>query len=113
MLLLPWPASAWVLGVLIMLAAPGDRDPLHAGDGDAERRRRGVRRSPRASRSRSTNLAWGIGQAVGDAGSGRLADATGDRVPYLILAGGGAVTLAVLVRQLARRAPARPLASRA
>ena len=41
------------------------------------------------------NLAWATGQAVGDAGSARLADAAGDHVPYLILAGACAVTFVV------------------
>ena len=34
------------------------------------------------------NLAWATGQTAGAAGSARLADATDDRVPYLVLAGG-------------------------
>jgi hypothetical protein len=58
------------------------------------------------------NLAWATGQTVGDAGSARLADAVGDRVPYLILAGTCAVTLVLLARELARRPPRRALASR-
>jgi MFS family permease len=58
------------------------------------------------------NLAWATGQAVGDAGSARLADAVGDRVPYLILAAACVVTFAFLARELARRSPQRALASR-
>ena len=33
------------------------------------------------------NLAWATGQTAGAAGSARLADAAGDHVPYLVLAG--------------------------
>jgi predicted MFS family arabinose efflux permease len=39
------------------------------------------------------NLAWGGGQAIGSAGGAGLAGATGDAVPYLILAGLCALTL--------------------
>jgi len=45
------------------------------------------------------NLAWATGQTAGAAGSARLADALGDRVPYLVLAGICALTLAGLGRQ--------------
>ena len=43
MALLPWPSAAWQLGALIVLAAPGDRDPLVARHRDALRRRRAPR----------------------------------------------------------------------
>jgi hypothetical protein len=58
------------------------------------------------------NLAWGTGQAIGDAGSARLADAVGDKVPYLILAAISAATFAVLARELVRRSPGRTVPSR-
>jgi hypothetical protein len=45
------------------------------------------------------NLAWATGQTAGAAGSARLADATDDRVPYLVLAGVCAATLALLARR--------------
>jgi hypothetical protein len=48
------------------------------------------------------NLAWATGQTAGAAGSARLADAVGDRVPYLVLAGICALTLGALVRQTVR-----------
>ena len=44
------------------------------------------------------NAAWAPGQALGAAGSGALAHATSDTVPYLLLAGVCALTLAGLWR---------------
>ena len=112
MLVLPWPESAWVLAVLIVLASPAIGilyTPAMAmlSEGAEEF---GIAQGYAFA---LTNLAWGIGQGVGEAGSGRLADGVGDRVPYLILAGVAAATLVVLLRQLTRRAPERALASRA
>ena len=43
------------------------------------------------------NLAWAAGFAVGAAGGGALAQVSADAVPYLLLAGGYAATLAVAV----------------
>jgi len=44
------------------------------------------------------NVAWAVGQTAGAAGSARLADATSDRVPFLLLAGIGAATALALRR---------------
>jgi predicted MFS family arabinose efflux permease len=44
------------------------------------------------------NAAWAPGQALGAAGSGALAHATSDTVPYLLLSGVCALTLAALWR---------------
>lgn len=44
------------------------------------------------------NLAWAPGQALGAAGSGALAHLTSDTVPYLLIAGVSALTLAALWR---------------
>jgi hypothetical protein len=44
------------------------------------------------------NAAWAPGQALGAAGSAALAHATSDSVPYLLLAGVCALTLAGLWR---------------
>jgi MFS family permease len=112
MAVLPWPDSAWVLGVLVVLACPAIGilyTPAMAmlSDGAEEF---GIAQGFAFA---LVNLAWGTGQAVGDAGSATLAEELGDRVPYLILAAAAAATLAMLLRQLARRTPARPLASRA
>ena len=111
MLLLPWPQEAWLLAALIALAGPAVGilyTPAMAMLSDGAETF-GVAQGFAFA---LVNLAWGIGQAVGDAGSARLADATGDRVPYLILAGVSAATLAVLGRELARRSPGRPIPSR-
>jgi len=43
------------------------------------------------------NLAWALGQAVAAAGSGALAQATSDRVPYFLLASACFVTLIAVV----------------
>jgi MFS family permease len=112
MVLLPWPSEAWVLGALIVLAGPAIGvlyTPAMAMLADGAESF-GVAQGFAFA---LVNLAWATGQTAGDAGSARLADAVGDRVPYLILAGACALTLAVLARQLARRSPGRPLASRA
>jgi len=45
-----------------------------------------------------TNLTWAAGQAVAAAGSGALAQATSDKVPYLLLSVACAATLAGLLR---------------
>jgi hypothetical protein len=45
------------------------------------------------------NLAWATGQTAGAAGSARLADAAGDRVPFFVLVVVCALTLLGLVRQ--------------
>jgi MFS family permease len=111
MLLLPWPQDAWMLAVLIALAGPAIGilyTPAMAMLSDGAETF-GVAQGFAFA---LVNLAWGLGQAVGDAGSARLADAAGDRVPYLILAGVSATTLAVLARELTRRSPGRPIPSR-
>jgi MFS family permease len=110
--LLPWPSSTWLLAAVIILAGPAIGilyTPAMAmlSDGAEDF---GVAQGFAFA---LVNLAWATGQSVGDAGSARLADAVGDRVPYLILAAACVVTLAVLVREVARRSPQRPLASRA
>jgi hypothetical protein len=50
-----------------------------------------------------TNLAWALGQALGSSGGAALAQAASDRLPYLLLAGTCAATLAVLARAGASR----------
>jgi MFS family permease len=108
---LPWPGSAWALGVLIVLAGPAIGilyTPAMATLSDGAERF-GVAQGFAFG---FVNLAWATGQAVGDAGSARLADAVGDQVPYLILSGACVVTFVFLVRELARRPPRRALASR-
>jgi predicted MFS family arabinose efflux permease len=53
------------------------------------------------------NLGWAVGDSVGAAGGARLADATGDHVPYLALALICALTLLGLLRR--RPVDAQPL----
>jgi MFS family permease len=102
MLVLPWPSSAWLLAIVVILACPAIGllyTPAMAMLSDGAEAF-GVAQGFAFA---LVNLAWGTGQAVGDAGSARLADALGDRVPYLILAGAAALTLTGLIRQLTRR----------
>jgi MFS family permease len=101
MLALPWPTSAWVLGGLIVVAAPliGTLwTPAMAMLSDGAEAF-GV---DQGFAFALVNLAWATGQTAGAAGGARLADAAGDRVPYLVLAGACAVTLAMLVRRRER-----------
>jgi predicted MFS family arabinose efflux permease len=106
-LLLPWPAERWTLAALVVsasiayaaffvpgtaLLADGAEDAgLDQGFGFA-----------------LLNLAWAPGHIIGSAAGGALADATGDAIPYLILAGLCLTTLFALRHApaaLARRAP--------
>lgn len=106
MLLLPWPESAWGLGVLIVFAGPLIGllyTPAMAMLSDG---------ADHAGVSQGfafalVNLAWATGQTAGAAGSARLADATDDRVPYLVLAAVCAITLATLLRRRAVRLDGR------
>jgi MFS family permease len=98
MVLLPWPESAWGLGVLIVFAGPLIGmlyTPAMAMLSDGADHA-GVAQGFAFA---LVNLAWATGQTAGAAGSARLADATGDRVPYLVLAVVCAVTLAGLLRE--------------
>jgi MFS family permease len=51
----------------------------------------------------SANLAWALGQAIAAAGSGALAQATTDLVPYMLLVTACAVTLALVPLGAARK----------
>ena len=97
MVLLPWPESAWLLAVLIVLAAPAIGivwSPAMATVSDGAERH-GIEQ---AIAFAFVNVAWALGQTAGAAGSARLADATSDRVPFLLLAGIGAATALALRR---------------
>lgn len=101
MLALPWPSTAWVLGGLIVVAAPliGTLwTPAMAMLSDGAEAL-GV---DQGFAFALVNLAWATGQTTGAAGSARLADAAGDRVPYLVLAGVCALTLAMILRRRER-----------
>lgn len=105
MVLLPWPQSAWLLGAAIVVAAPligmlyAPAMAMLSDGAEAFGVAQGFAFA-------LVNLAWATGQSAGAAGSGRLADLAGDRVPYLLLAVVCAGTLAVLVRALATQRPA-------
>jgi MFS family permease len=98
---LPWPSSAWGLGILIVFAGPLVGmlyTPAMAMLSDGAEAA-GVAQGFAFA---LVNLAWATGQTAGAAGSARLADVAGDRVPYLVLAGICGMTLAGLVRQSLR-----------
>jgi MFS family permease len=98
MLLLPWPESVLGLSVLIVFAGPLIGllyTPAMAMLSDG---------ADHAGVSQGfafalVNLAWATGQTAGAAGSARLADATDDHVPYLVLAAVCAITLVALLRR--------------
>jgi len=95
MVLLPWPDAAWQLAVLIVLAAPAIGilwSPAIATMSDGAERH-GIEQ---AIAFAFVNVAWALGQTAGAAGSARLADATSDRIPFLLLAGIGAATALAL-----------------
>ena len=97
MALLPWPSTAWQLGALIVFAAPAIGilwSPAIATLSDGAERH-GIEQ---AIAMAFVNVAWALGQTTGAAGSARLADATTDRVPYLVLSAACAVTFAALRR---------------
>jgi MFS family permease len=102
MVVLPWPQSAWLLGATIVVAAPligllyAPAMAMLSDGAEAFGIAQGFAFA-------LVNLAWAIGQTAGAAGSARLADVAGDRVPYLLLAGVCAITLAALVHALAKR----------
>jgi MFS family permease len=101
MLALPWPNTALGLSVLIVFAGPLIGmlyTPAMAMLSDGAEAA-GVAQGFAFA---LVNLAWATGQTAGAAGSARLADAAGDRVPYLVLAGVCALTLAALGRQSLR-----------
>ena len=97
MALLPWPDAAWQLGALIVIAAPAIGilwSPAIATLSDGAERH-GIEQ---AIAFALVNVAWAFGQTAGSAGSARLADATSDSAPYLLLAAVSAATFAALRR---------------
>jgi predicted MFS family arabinose efflux permease len=102
MLLFPWPDRTWQVVALVVLAAPtigmlwAPSMALLSDGAEAL----GIAQGFAFALS---NLGWSIGQTAGAAASARLADATRDAVPYLILSGVCALTVAVLAR--VRRIP--------
>jgi MFS family permease len=97
MLLYPWPDEAWQLGALVILTAPAvgmlwaPSMALLSDGADAL----GIAQGFAFALS---NLGWSIGQTAGAAASARLADATSDTVPYLLLSVLCGATIAILAR---------------
>ena len=96
MLLFTLPDQIWQVVVLVLIAAPAIGTmwaPSMAllSDGAEEL---GIAQGFAFALS---NLGWSIGQTAGSAASAALADATSDAVPYVLLSGLCAATLAVLV----------------
>ena len=92
---LPWPESTWLLALLIVLAAPAIGivwSPAMATVSDGAERH-GIEQ---AIAFAFVNVAWAFGQTAGAAGSAGLAEATTDRVPYLLLAAACVVTFTAL-----------------
>jgi predicted MFS family arabinose efflux permease len=95
MLLFPLPDRAWPLVALVLLAAPSIGmlwAPSMALLSDGAEAL-GIAQGFAFALS---NLGWSIGQTTGSAASARLADATSDTVPYLLLSAVCVLTLAVL-----------------
>jgi len=102
MVLFPWPNNAWQLIALVIVVAPAVGmlwAPAMALLSDGAEAL-GIAQGFAFALS---NLGWSIGQTAGATASARLADATSDTVPYLLLAGVACVTVAILAR--ARRSP--------
>jgi predicted MFS family arabinose efflux permease len=97
MLLFPWPNAAWQLIALVILAAPAvgmlwaPSMALLSDGAEALGIAQGLAFA-------LSNLGWSIGQTAGAAASARLAEATSDAVPYLLLSGVCGVTIAILAR---------------
>jgi predicted MFS family arabinose efflux permease len=97
MLLFTLPTQQWHVAVLVMVAAPSIGmlwAPSMALLSDGAEAL-GIAQGFAFALS---NLGWSIGQTAGSAASARLADATRDAVPYLLLSGVCTITLAILIR---------------
>jgi predicted MFS family arabinose efflux permease len=97
MLLFPWPNRIWQIVALVMLAAPSIGmlwAPSMALLSDGAEAL-GIAQGFAFALS---NLAWSIGQTAGSAASARVADATRDAVPYLLLSAVCVLSLVVLAR---------------
>jgi predicted MFS family arabinose efflux permease len=98
MALLPWPHVAWLLAALVVFTAPAvgilwaPSIALLSDGAEAHGLDQGYAFG-------LVNLAWAVGQTAGAAGGAGLAQATGDKVPYLALAALCAATLTALARR--------------
>jgi MFS family permease len=103
------PDEAWLLAPILVLAAPAVGllwTPSMAMISDGA----DAAGLDQALAFALAGLAWGLGQAVGAAGGGAAARATGDIVPYAVLAALCFLTLALLRRVVGPTRGAAPLA---
>jgi DHA1 family multidrug resistance protein-like MFS transporter len=102
--LLPRPHTAWLLGaVVVFAAAVGGMLFAPAGALLSEGAEHAA--LPQGIVFGLFNLAWAGGQVAGAAGGARVADATTDTVPYLVVGVLALVTLAGLSVLARRRRP--------
>jgi MFS family permease len=103
--LLPWPNSAWLLALLIILGTPSvgllwaPSMAMLSDGAEALGLEQGLAFG-------LMNLTWATGQALGDLGGARLGQAAGDELPYLL---GSAICAACFV-VLRTRVASRPAA---
>ena len=106
MLLFPWPDKSWALIALVIFASPligtlwAPSMAMLSDGAEALGIAQGLAFA-------LSNLGWSIGHTAGSAASARLADATSDTVPYLLLSGLCAASFLVLAR--ARRTSPVPI----
>ena len=97
LLLFPWPNASWQLIALVVLVAPSVGmlwAPSMALLSDGAEAL-GIAQGFAFALS---NLGWSIGQTAGAAAGARLADATSDTVPYVVLSAVCCLTVALLAR---------------
>lgn len=100
--LLPWPDSAWLLALLIILGTPAigllwaPSMAMLSDGADALGLEQGLAFG-------LMNLTWATGQALGDVGGARLGQAAGDELPYLLLSALCAACFLVLRSRVARQ----------
>jgi MFS family permease len=102
--LLPWPDAIWVIVLLVVVTSSALGvlwAPAAAMLSDGAERH-GV---AHAYGFGVMNVGWATGESVGAAGSARLAEATSDAVPYLVLAGVCVLTVLGLRKLLADDEP--------
>jgi MFS family permease len=100
--LLPWPNTAWLFGLLIILGTPAvgllwaPSMAMLSDGAEALGLEQGLAFG-------LMNLTWATGQTLGDLGGARLGQAAGDELPYLVLSALCAACFVVLRTRVARR----------
>jgi predicted MFS family arabinose efflux permease len=100
--LMPWPTSAVVLGMLIVVASPvigllwAPSMSMLSDGADAAGLEQGLAFG-------LMNLTWATGQSIGDIGGARLGQAAGDEVAYLVLSAVCLLAFVVLRARSLRR----------